>query len=307
MKTQDTCNPITCKPRVSLEQKVRILARKNRAAERRRRKREGKPDYRSGFRHVGAVALTFALLAAVAFSFTVQAANAGSAFEQANAAFASGNDRAAIAQYEAILAHDGCSAPVLFNLGNSYYRTGQFGEAILNYERAQVLAPRDSSITANLRLAREKATVPAPALNEVERAARILTPNTLAWIGSIALMMICLGIGVGRFLPRFSHSKVIVGVAAVTLLAVAASFAIRWPEFNRAIVITANATARIAPAGTAAESFELKAGEPVTIAKSYGQFVLARTSDGRSGWVARADLARVVPQSSDHSQSTNRT
>jgi hypothetical protein len=173
--------------------------------------------------------------------------------------------------------------------------------SILNYERAQVLAPRDSSVAANLRLAREKAGVPAPAINDVERAARSVTPNMLTWFGSFALMTICLGIGLGRFLPHFSHSKVIVGVAAGILLAVAASFAIRWPEFNRAIVITANAPARIAPAGTAAESFALKAGEPVNIADTYGQFILAHTPDGRSGWIARADLARVLPRSSDHS------
>jgi tetratricopeptide (TPR) repeat protein len=300
MKTQYVGNPATGKHRVSLEQKVRILVRKYRAAER-SRQREHKPGHRSGFHHVAAVALTVALLTAFAFSFTLKAANAGPAFEQANAAFASGNDRTAMAQYEAILAHDGYSAPVLFNLGNAYYHMGQFGEAILNYERAQILAPRDTSIAVNLRLAREKAGVSAPALNKVEQAARILTPNTLAWVGSIALITICLGIGVGRVVPRFCHVKIIVGTAAVTLLAVAASFAIRWPEFNRAIIITANAPARIAPAGTAAESFALKAGEPVNLANTYGQFILARTPDGRSGWVARADLARVLPQSSDHS------
>jgi tetratricopeptide (TPR) repeat protein len=300
MKTQDTCNPTTVKPRLSLEDKVRILARKFRTIER-RRKREEKPGCCLEFGRLKALALTFALLAVVMFSFTVQAANAGSAFEQANAAFASSNDRAAITQYEAILTHDGWSAPVLFNLGNACYRAGQFGEAILNYERAQILAPRDASIAANLRLAREKAGVPASALNEVERAAQILTPNSLAWIGSLALMTICLGIGLARFVPRFSHFKIMVGVATVILLAVAANFAIRWPEFNRAIVITANAPARIAPAGTAAESFGLKAGEAVTIVKSYRQFILARKSDGRSGWFARADLARVLLQSSDRS------
>ena len=101
-------------------------------------------------------------------------------FEQANTSFESGNYRAAISQYEAILAHNGFSAPLLFNLGNAYYRDGQFGAAILNFERAQVLAPRDNSIAANLRLAREKAGVPSPILNEVERAARFLSPNMLA-------------------------------------------------------------------------------------------------------------------------------
>ncbi len=275
-----------------LEQKVK----KFRLAERRRIS-EGKPGCRIEFRHLKALALSASLLAAVAFSSIAHAASAGSAFERANAAFESGNDHAAISQYEAILAHDGYSAPVLFNLGNAFYRSGQFGAAILNYERAQVLAPRDASIAANLRLAREKAGVPAPAPNEVERVARILTPNTLAWTGSLALMTICLGIGLGQFFPRFTRAKIIIGVAVMTLLAVAASFAIRWPEFYRAIVITANAPARIAPAGTAAESFALKAGEAVIITKKYGQFILARTADGRSGWVSGKEIGRVMPES----------
>lgn len=292
MKIQNPGNFGNGRSQFLLEQKVK----KFRLVERRRIS-EGKPGCRFEFRHLKALALTASLLAAVAFSSIAHAANAGSAFEQANAAFESGNDRAAVSQYAAILAHDGYSAPVLFNLGNAFYRSGRFGAAILNYERAQVLAPRDASIAANLRLAREKAGVPAPALNEVERAARILTPNTLAWTGSLALMTICLGIGLGQFFPRFTRAKIIIGVAAMTLLAVAACFAIRWPEFSRAIVITANAPARIAPAGTAAESFALKAGEPVTIAKKYGQFVLARTADGRSGWVSEKEIGRVMPKS----------
>jgi tetratricopeptide (TPR) repeat protein len=293
MKTQDTGNSTAGKSRISLEQKIRKLVRKYRASEMRQRKRENKPGCRSEVRHLRVMMITFAFLATVVFSSTAQAASGGSAFEQANATFAAGNDHAAISQYEAILSHDGCSAPVLFNLGNAFYRSGQFGAAILNYERAQVLAPGDASIAANLRLAREKAGVPAPTLNLIERAAQVFTPNTLAWLGSLALMMICLGIGLGRFVPRFRQAKLIVGVGTVTLLAVAASFAIRWPEFNRAIVITANAPARIAPAGNAAESFALKAGEPVTIAKRYGQFSLARTADGRSGWVSDQEIDGV--------------
>jgi hypothetical protein len=132
-----------------------------------------------------------------------------------------------------------------------------------------------------------------PALSKFEQAARNLAPNSLAWVGSIAVMTICLGGWVGRVAPRFSPAKIIVGLAVVTLVAVVIGFAVRWPEFSRAIVITDNAPARIAPAGSAAESFALKAGEPVNLANPYGQFILARTPDGRSGWVARADLARV--------------
>lgn len=319
MKNQDPHDQRTGKPRISLEQKVKMLVRKYRVAERRRKRtmRVGSLPCR-GFANAGAAregdnrpmasrrynrfpicaaSLAVTLLLATAFLLAAQAANATPTFEQANAAFAAGNFRAAIAQYQAILAHDGYSAPVLFNLGNADYQAGQFGAAILNYERAQVLAPRDNSIATNLRLAREKTGAPAPAQNEIQQAARALSPNTLAWTGSFALAIICLTIGVRRFFPPFIYGNGIIGAAAITLLAAVAGYAIRWPDFNRAIVIAANAPARIAPAGTAAESFALRAGEPVTIQKSYGQFMLARTPGGRSGWVSQNEIGRVfVPR-----------
>jgi len=47
--------------------------------------------------------------------------------------------------------------------------------------------------------------------------------------------------------------------------------------------------------------------QPVTVRAEHKDFELVQTSTGRSGWVGRADLSRVVPQSSDRSQPPNRT
>jgi tetratricopeptide (TPR) repeat protein len=279
--------------RVSLEKKIRLLLRKFRASERHSGRSEPKSPGRSKLHSLLALALTVVISALVARSVTAQAATAVPTFQEANAVFASGNYRAAMAQYEAILAEKGFSAPVLFNLGNACYYNGQLGAAILNYERARILAPHDQTIAANLRLAQTAAGVRVPTINVFERSARLLSPNALAWTGSIALTTICLVLGVRRFIPRFTAGKVIIGVGVATLLAVTTSFAIRWPEFDRAIVVAVNAPARIAPASTAAASFSLKAGEPVSIAKSYGQFILACTPDGRSGWVSAKDVGRV--------------
>ncbi len=48
------------------------------------------------------------------------------------------------------------SAPALFNEANAAQRAGRVGPAILGYERARFLAPRDGAITQNLRVARKK-------------------------------------------------------------------------------------------------------------------------------------------------------
>jgi hypothetical protein len=54
----------------------------------------------------------------------------------------------------------GYSAAALFNQANAYARAGKPGLAVLNYERAQLLAPNDADIAANLHFVRAKAGLP---------------------------------------------------------------------------------------------------------------------------------------------------
>lgn len=62
----------------------------------------------------------------------------------------------AIEQYETILKNGFESAELHYNLGNAYYRFGELGKAILNYERALRLQPNDEDITHNLRIAQSE-------------------------------------------------------------------------------------------------------------------------------------------------------
>lgn len=49
-------------------------------------------------------------------------------------------------------------ASIYFNLGNSYFQQGDLGRAVLNYQRAAQLDPRDADIQANLELTRAQTT-----------------------------------------------------------------------------------------------------------------------------------------------------
>ena len=54
---------------------------------------------------------------------------------------------------ESILADGFCNGAVYYNLGNAYYRAGDFGRAILNYRKAKLYRPRDPLLEANLQQA----------------------------------------------------------------------------------------------------------------------------------------------------------
>lgn len=66
-----------------------------------------------------------------------------------------GHYQQAIKDYEELL-KKGPSVELYYNLGNSYYRTDNITRAVLNYERALLLAPGDADIRFNLQMARSK-------------------------------------------------------------------------------------------------------------------------------------------------------
>ena len=59
----------------------------------------------------------------------------------------------AIAIYEELLALNGPSIEIHYNLGNAYFRNNMVGEAILNYERALKIDPTDEESKFNLSFA----------------------------------------------------------------------------------------------------------------------------------------------------------
>lgn len=71
-------------------------------------------------------------------------------FIMADSAYNADNFAQAIALYEDVIASEGTSPNVYFNLGNAYYRVGKNGKALVNYERALRLDPTDNDIKANI-------------------------------------------------------------------------------------------------------------------------------------------------------------
>jgi hypothetical protein len=186
------------------------------------------------------------------------------------------------------------SAPGLFNEANAAQRGDRLGPAILGYERARLLSPNESSIEQNLRIAREKAGVNAPAIPAWQRPAHWLGFDSWALLGSSALSIGCALFFAIRYVPRRAVPWIAATCGAAVLLA-ATAIGLRWNELDRAVIQNAHTSAHIAPATDAQSTFELKAGEIVTAQREYGDFVLVRTLDQRSGWVKKADVERVIP------------
>lgn len=207
----------------------------------------------------------------------------------AGAAGASG----ASAGSEAVRPPDQYSSAVLYNLGNAFARQGNAAMAVLYYERARVLSPRDPDIEANLARVRASAGLPQEDSPWLERHARLANPNMLYWMAPLGLALAL----TGALMIRFRQPR-LAGWLALTLgvpmLAIAAvDAAATWPLTHEAVVLRA-ATARVSPVDGSSPLFTVPAGLVVVLSDDYAGFALVKMPSGQAGWVARSDLARVI-------------
>jgi hypothetical protein len=93
------------------------------------------------------------------------------------------------------------SADGLYNIANSYARAGKPGLAVLNYERAALLAPNDPDIDANLELVRRSARLPAEPRGRFERFVLMPSPWP-AWIGVLGIVLAGAAAIVSKARPR---------------------------------------------------------------------------------------------------------
>ena len=190
----------------------------------------------------------------------------------------------------------GYSAAALYNQGNAYARANKPGLAVLYYERARLIAPADADVDANLQRLRAAAKLPPDPENEIERLARFASPTLLAWIGLAGLMLAGTGLVLGRLRPAARWTRRGAWVVGLSLLALTLGNGVAlWPLLHEGVVLTAETPVRVAPVPMGDPLFVLPEAETVTVTGTHDEFVLIRTRTGRTGWVARVNLAAVVP------------
>ena len=187
------------------------------------------------------------------------------------------------------------SADRLYNLANSYARAGKPGLAVLNYERAALLAPDDADINANLQYVRASAHVPTEPRNRFACIVQAASPTLAAWIGVLGIALVGAGLLARKTAPRFKWvpaGGILLGVALIALTV--SNAMLLWPRMHEAVVLINQTPARVSPVPMGDTAFVLPEAETVTITAKHEDFILVRTRGGLSGWVARANLGAVV-------------
>jgi tetratricopeptide (TPR) repeat protein len=244
---------------------------------------------RSGYRAIFLSAILWALVAASAFAQTD--------FDKANQEYAKGHFAEAISGYETLVHAGQWSANLFYDLGNAYFRTGDFGRAILNYERALALERHHPEATANLQIARDEAHALELQQSWPERYLQFANVNQYCigaaiafWLAAVAIVML--------IFARRRSATLIAALIFCLLIGAGAIYSVYTLERGSsgtalAIVTGKDVQARLATADTANSVLALPQGSEVKILSTRGDWIYAALPNTLRGWIPAKDAEQV--------------
>lgn len=226
-------------------------------------------------------------------------------FDRANQLYQQTKFSEARDAYESIIHSGLVSGELYYNLANTYYKLGNLGMAILNYERARRLMPNDDDVNHNLQLANLLITdriEPTPRLfiwDYWDGIKDAFSLNAITWIGYVLFVILCASLSLvvaartyrlRRFGLLGTGASMLVLVLCITLWVGKLG---EMTRSNAAIVTAKITTIKNSPDAKSSDAFVLHSGVKVMITDSVNEWVKIRLADGKVGWMEEA-AAEVI-------------
>lgn len=243
--------------------------------------------------------LHMVLLLATTFAWAEEVDYAA-VFQKANEAYDAKDYQSAVDGYEQILTVGQSSPDLYYNLGNAYFRLGNMGQAILNYERVLKLEPDFEDAAFNLKLANLRIVdkvEPATEIFLVEWYHSFLHSRSASGWGIWALVFVWLALvagaayifGVNLWLRRLGF-----GVMGLMLLGSVLFIYLAYSQHQyvtsnqEAIIVATNTYVKAAPDESSTDLFILREGTKLTILESQDGWLKVKLPDNagdKVGWV----------------------
>jgi tetratricopeptide (TPR) repeat protein len=224
-------------------------------------------------------------------------AESNAEFAKANQEYAEGHFKEAIASYEALVRAGQWSANLFYDLGNAYFRTRDFGRAILNYERALALDQHHPEATANLQIARDESRALELQRTRLERYLQFATINQYSIAAAVAFWLGIFGIVALIFARRRSAALISLSILCLLVCAMAvwAMHTLDNGSKGRALAIVTgtDVQARLATADTANSVLALPAGSEIKILSTRGDWMYAALPNDLRGWIQTKNAEQV--------------
>ncbi len=220
-----------------------------------------------------------------------------SCFAQAEKAYNGGKYDVALENYNAILEQGLVSAPLYYNMGNTYYKMKEYPKAILNYERALKLNPSNDDIKTNLEIAR---LAVVDKIDPIPQSFIIRWWNGLkncfsadGWATAslllLGFLLACLFIFLRAKRMALRKTGFFVGLLAAILLVFSVIFAFQKTDEmkhpDQAIVMSPTVTVKSSPNATSTDLFVLHEGSKVQLLDEADGWNKVKIANGSVGWL----------------------
>jgi len=226
------------------------------------------------------------------------------AFAKANAYYNNSQYDSALIVYNKICGEGYVSTPLLYNMGNTYFKMRNFPMSIYYYEKALKLDPNNEDVKNNL------AIVNALIIDKIEPLPTFFMTRWWRSMGNIltadrwavASIIIFAALLLTVFLYLTARSKgmkksmFFVGIFTLLLCVLSVIFAAQKSSYmksdNEAIIMKPTITAKSSPSSSGVDLFVLHEGTKVEIKESEDNWNKIRMADGSVGWLPDDALLR---------------
>lgn len=238
----------------------------------------------------------------VLFSFALQYAQANEKqaselWQKANEAYTQNDYKKAIDFYSKAkdLGSDGVK--LYYNMANAYYKDGNIGKAIVNYNRALRLSPADEDIIYNLEIANSQTLNRIEALPEFilytkfKEFRSIMNSNSWAFISLVSFALVLLFVLVYLLSNTVTKRKISFTVACLMLgvFVLTTSFAVyqkrQITSSSEAVVLSSAEAVKSSPDSSGKDIFIINEGANIRVVDSLGEWSKIVVASGNSGWI----------------------
>ena len=220
-------------------------------------------------------------------------------FYKGNALYEEGKYDKAIHEFTTLLDRGLESGNLYYNMGNSYFKKGELGKAILNYERAKRLIPRDSDLKSNYKFAASQIpydiSEKSSWIKKVINVFLFLSLNEMTVLLSSAFALLVLFFILRLFirgLKKFTFPVAACLMLTIILLSIPLVERINLLD-SQAVVISENPEVRFEPRDNATTHFTLYEGMKITVLQSKQEWTKIRRDDGKVGWVRSGEIEEI--------------
>ena len=218
-------------------------------------------------------------------------------FRKGNDLYQKGEYEAAISAYGEILKMGYESPELYYNLGNAYYKLRKIGPAVLFYNRALRLAPRDGDIRHNLELVNLRVVDRIQAIPDLfysryfKAFQNFFGMAALFWIVAISYVLLVIFIILTLLLRKEAVRRIvrqlawIIGIVFVIFVFTWGTKVWMQKHAAEAVVLVSKVDVKSAPDQNGTIMFSLHEGVKVRVKQKTNGWFEIRLADGKQGWL----------------------